>query len=72
MATRDRGNIVRYILNTSLLGFFQRLALLALFVLVSGQSAQAASEPPSVAAPAAQAPLHLAWDRVGSPIQIRA
>jgi hypothetical protein len=66
MATWDRG----YIVNNSLLGFFQRLALSALLVLMSGYPAQAATE--SVVAPTAQPPIHLAWDRVGSPIQIRA
>lgn len=68
MATRDRG----YIVNNSLLGFSQRLILLALSVLLSGQPASPASQPPGLAAPAAQAPIHLAWDRVGSPIRIQA
>ena len=66
MATGDRGHIV----NNSFLGFFQRLALSLLLVVLSSYPVQAASE--SVAATAAQPPTHLAWDRVGSPIQIRA
>lgn len=68
MATRDRG----YIVNNSLLGFIQRLALVALLALVSGESAQSASEPSSVAVATAQAAIHLAWDRVGSPLRIQA
>jgi len=49
----------------------KRFALLALFVLVSGHPVQAASQPSSAASATTQAPIHLAWDRVGSPIQIR-
>jgi len=67
MATWDRG----YIVKNNLLGFFQRLVLVALLALAPGQPVQAAREPPGVTATSAQAPLRLAWDRVGSPIQIR-
>jgi hypothetical protein len=67
MATWDRGYIVKH----SLLGFLQRLTLSALIVLLSGHPTRAASEPTAVATPAAPAAIHLAWDRVGSPTQIR-
>ncbi|MDD5388303.1 MAG: hypothetical protein PHD37_03095 [Gallionellaceae bacterium] len=60
------------IVKTSLPRHCKRLTLLALFVLVSGGlPVQAASQPATVATAATQAPIHLAWDRVGSPIQIR-
>ena len=62
------GNIVGNIVRTSLL--CKRIAFLALLLLASGQPALAGSAPPGVAA--VQPPIHLAWDRVGSPIQIRA
>lgn len=64
----DRGNIVK----TSLLHQCQRFALLALLVLAASHPAQAASK--SFAEIKASTPplIQLAWDRVGSPIQIRA
>ncbi len=63
----ERGTIVK----TRLLHHCKRFALLALFVLASGHPVQAASQPSVAAAATTQAPIHLAWDRVGSPIQIR-
>jgi len=61
--------------NNSLL--CQRLAMLAPLILLLGYSLQAASEPALVATLSAQAPIPksarlLAWDRVGSPTQMRA
>jgi len=63
----DRGTIVK----TSLPRHCKRFALLALLALVSSYPVQAASQPSAVATAITQAPIHLAWDRVGSPIQIR-
>jgi hypothetical protein len=60
------------IVKTSLLGSCKRLALLALLVLASGHPAQATSQPPGMAAASPQATIHLAWDRVGAPIQLQA
>ncbi len=64
----ERGNIVKI----RFLHHCKRLGLLALFVLVSSHPVQAASQPAGVATATPQAPILLAWDRVGSPIQIRA
>lgn len=62
----DRGDIVK----TNLLHQCQRFAMLALLVLAASHPVQAASEPAVSAS--APVPVQLAWDRVGSPIQIRA
>jgi len=67
MAARDRGTNVKI----SLLRYRNQLGLLALLALVIGHPAQAASEPSVIAATSVQAPIKLAWDRVGSPIQVR-
>ncbi len=71
MATRDRGHIVK----TGFLPHRKPFALLALLVLASAGPSQAASESSAGiadrAAPTPPAPIQLAWDRVGSPIQIR-
>ena len=63
-------------MKTSFLSHSKGLAVLALLLVGSSPLAQATSEPPAVdtkvlVAPT-QAPIQLAWDRVGSPIQIRA
>lgn len=57
-------------MKTSRFGLCQGLVLLALFALASGHPL--ASEPAGQAQAHTQAPPHLAWDRVGSPIQMRA
>lgn len=66
MPTRERRNIVK----NSLPGIRPLAAVLALLTLLLSPPLQAATSP----APAAgvPAPVQLAWDRVGSPIQIRA
>lgn len=64
----DRGDIVK----TSLLHQCQRFALLALLVLAASHPAQAASKPVAEVNASAPPVIQLAWDRVGSPIQIRA
>ncbi|MDP2432679.1 MAG: hypothetical protein Q8O33_11685 [Pseudomonadota bacterium] len=58
-------------MKISILRYRNQLGLLALLALVSAHPAQAASEPSVVVPTPVQAPIKLAWDRVGSPIQIR-
>jgi hypothetical protein len=56
------------IVKTSFLGLNRLPALLALLVLVAMLPAWAESQP--VAAASMAVPVHLAWDRVGSPLRM--
>lgn len=64
----ERGQIVKI----RFLSLCKRFGLLALIALAFSHPVQAASQPAGVATAAPQVPILLAWDRVGSPIQIRA
>lgn len=59
-------------MKTSFLRHNKRLLVLAWLIVVSTQPVRAETGTAVAAEPVAQAPIQLAWDRVGSPLQIRA